>query len=285
MAKKILLYVQEPKTNDGLSDLDRLTRAFQNELGRNEIVFPLPVIQSIADALRSRNGKVTMTYIKDETRFLLINTEAGDTTSVLYGIAVDIGTTTISVQLISLFNGKAVATVTDYNSQVKCGLDVISRINYAKRPERLQELRNLVLETINKLIFKLCDNKQIKTSDISDSVISGNTTMIHLLLGLNPEYIRLEPYTPTLLKIPHLVASEIGIDVNPNSLIYFSPAVGSYVGGDITAGVLCTDLATDTQDIHLFIDIGTNGEIVAGNSDFLLACACSAETCIRRWRD
>jgi len=100
--------------------------------------------------------------------------------------------------------------------------------------------------------------------------------MTHLLLGLNPEYIRLEPYTPTVLEVPYLTAEEIGIDINLDSWVYVSPAVGSYVGGDITSGILCTDLAIPTDEINLFIDIGTNGELVLGNRDFLMTCACSA---------
>jgi uncharacterized 2Fe-2S/4Fe-4S cluster protein (DUF4445 family) len=107
-------------------------------------------------------------------------------------------------------------------------------------------------------------------------VISGNTTMLHLLLGLNPEYIRIEPYTPTIMKSLYLTAAEVGVEINPDSWICLSPCVGSYVGGDITAGLLCTDLATDSTEVNLFIDIGTNGEIVIGNCDFLMACACSA---------
>ncbi|MFH1315526.1 MAG: ASKHA domain-containing protein, partial [Candidatus Uhrbacteria bacterium] len=101
-------------------------------------------------------------------------------------------------------------------------------------------------------------------------------TMIHLLLALKPEYIRLEPYTPTVLETPSLKAKEAGIEINPEAEIYFSPHIGSYVGGDITAGLLCTDLSIDTDEVQLFIDIGTNGELVLGNRDYLLACACSA---------
>ena len=111
---------------------------------------------------------------------------------------------------------------------------------------------------------------------ICNAVVSGNTTMTHLLLGLNPEYIRLEPYTPTLLEVPYLNAADVGIEINPESWVYISPSVGSYVGGDITAGLLCTDLAIETEGLRLFIDIGTNGEIVVGNDEVMMTCACSA---------
>jgi uncharacterized 2Fe-2S/4Fe-4S cluster protein (DUF4445 family) len=116
----------------------------------------------------------------------------------------------------------------------------------------------------------------VKHFQISCAIVSGNTTMIHLLLGLNPEYIRLAPYTPTVLDVPSFTAAEVGITINPTAPVMISPAVGSYVGGDITAGILCTDLSDDGDEICLFMDIGTNGEIVIGNREFLLACACSA---------
>jgi uncharacterized 2Fe-2S/4Fe-4S cluster protein (DUF4445 family) len=119
-------------------------------------------------------------------------------------------------------------------------------------------------------------NASIDPGRITAAVVSGNTTMIHLLLGMTPEHIRLAPYTPTVLQSPYLNAREVGIEINPDSWICFSPHVGSYVGGDITAGLLCTDLATESEKVNLFIDIGTNGELVVGNRDFLLSCACSA---------
>jgi len=140
----------------------------------------------------------------------------------------------------------------------------------------LIELRERVQHSINQLIQQLCEEYQIEQHSICSSVIAGNTTMIHLLLGLKPEYIRLAPYMPTVSEIPSLTAEKVGIEINPESLVYFCPHVGSYVGGDITSGILCTDLATSTEEISLFIDIGTNGELVIGNYDFLMTCACSA---------
>ena len=139
-----------------------------------------------------------------------------------------------------------------------------------------EELRTRVLRTINRLIEQSARHDQVEHSEIACAVVSGNTTMIHLLLGLNPEYIRLEPYTPTVLDVPFFTASEVGIAINPPAPVMISPAVGSYVGGDITAGILCTDLCNDSDEVCLFMDIGTNGEVVIGNREFLLTCACSA---------
>ncbi|MFA5042982.1 MAG: ASKHA domain-containing protein [Kiritimatiellia bacterium] len=268
--------VPPPRLEDGLSDLDRLTRRIQREWGAVELHYPLTVIREVANALRAQQGVVTATLIRTPERIYVVRLEAGDQTTSHYGIAVDIGTTTVSVQLVNLALAEIVGTRSDYNDQIACGLDVIGRINYARRPDRLRELRERILATINRLICQVTEQQGIAPHLVSNAVLSGNTTMVHLLLGLNPEYIRLKPYTPTVLEVPYLTAAEVGIDIAPDSWIYISPSVGSYVGGDITAGVLCTDLAMDTADVNLFIDIGTNGELVVGNNEFLLTCACSA---------
>ncbi len=276
LAVKWLLDVPQPQLEDGLSDLDRVTNCIRRDWGNKEILYELPVIRKVADAIRDQNGTATATMIREHDRYHVIDIVPGDTTTRSYGIAIDIGTTTVAVQLVFLPLAKVIATRNDYNDQVDCGLDVISRINYAKRPERLEELRQRVLKTVNGLIDQVVKNYDAVPLDICDAVISGNTTMVHLLLGLKPEYIRLSPYTPTVLTVPYLTASEVGININPLAWVYITPSVGSYVGGDITSGLLCTDLATDSPDVCLFIDIGTNGEIVVGNNDFLMTCACSA---------
>ena len=276
LAVKWLVTVPPPQLESGLSDLDRLTRAIQHDWGRQPVEFSLATIRKLGDIIRAAEGQVTATLVRDSGRLHIIDIEPGDTTLRHFAIAIDVGTTTVAVQLIDLAVARMVAARSDYNDQIACGLDVISRINYARAPERLEELRARVLGTVNRLVGQVARSYGVAPQEISNAAISGNTVMTHLLLGLNPEYLRLAPYTPTLLQVPYLRNSEIGIDINRQAWIHFSPCVGSYVGGDITAGILCTDLATPTEDISLFIDIGTNGEIVLGNSSFLLACACSA---------
>ncbi len=276
MAMKWLVRVPLPQMGDGLSDLDRLTRSIQHDWGPQPVLPPLSVLRTLADALRAEDGIVTTTLIRSSAEIHLIRVEPGDQTARHFGIAVDVGTTTIAVQLVDLTSATILGTRSDYNEQVSCGLDVISRINYARRPERLEELRTRALHTINRLLRQVTQEYTVAPDEICNAVVSGNTTMLHLLLGLNPEYIRLDPYTPTLHETPYLTAVEVGLEINPESWVCFSPCVGSYVGGDITAGMLCTDLATETEQINLFIDIGTNGELVIGNRDFLMTCACSA---------
>jgi uncharacterized 2Fe-2S/4Fe-4S cluster protein (DUF4445 family) len=200
----------------------------------------------------------------------------GSSSGVGFGIAVDVGTTTVAVQLVDLQSGAAVATATDYNGQIPCGLDVISRINYARRPEGLADLSNRILQTINGLVRAVCRRAGVELNEVRAATISGNTTMTHLLLGLPPESIRIAPYEPLVLAVPALSASDAGLEIHPEAVVRCSPAIGSYVGGDITAGLLCTGLAAGRDHKALFIDVGTNGELVVGVDDVLLACACSA---------
>jgi uncharacterized 2Fe-2S/4Fe-4S cluster protein (DUF4445 family) len=276
LAVKWFIDVPDSRPDDGRSDLERVTRSVQREWGKVEVRVTLPVMRQLAAALRADRGRVTVTLVREDGRLHLVAIEPGDTTVRHYGIAVDVGTTTIAVQLVYLPLAEIVAVRSDYNDQVACGLDVISRIAYARDPDRLEELRSRVLRTVNRLIAQACQSHGVSPQEISNAIVSGNTTMTHLMLGLSPEFIRLAPYTPTIHEVPYLSAGDVGLQLNPESWVAFSPSVGSYVGGDITAGVLCTDLAADSEEISLFIDIGTNGEIVVGNRDFLIACACSA---------
>jgi uncharacterized 2Fe-2S/4Fe-4S cluster protein (DUF4445 family) len=276
LAVKWLLAVAPPQLESGLSDLDRLVRAVRKDWGKLDVICSLQALRQLAEALRADDGRVTATIIREPGHLHVIRVEPGDTTTRNFGLAVDVGTTTVAVQLLDLTRGRILATQSGYNAQITCGLDVISRINYARRSDRLEDLRARVLGTINKMVKQVAASRDVQSAEICNAVISGNTTMTHLLLGLPPEYIRLHPYTPTVLQTPYLAASQVGIDIEPEAWVYLSPCVGSYVGGDITAGILCTDLAREVEEVSLFIDIGTNGELVVGNRDFLMTCACSA---------
>ncbi|MFO7903424.1 MAG: ASKHA domain-containing protein [Planctomycetota bacterium] len=276
LVSSVQLEVPPGELAGGCSDLDRFTACLKAATESGCVEVPLPVLRRLAVVLRERDGRVTAIVTRESTRVRVLACMAGHVDTPLYGAAIDIGTTTVAVLLVSLAEGGTVSVHSGYNRQVSCGLDVISRINYARREGGLKELRERVLETSNELISHACAGANIPRDQVVAATVSGNTTMIHLLLGLNPEYIRLEPYTPTVLSVPGTRADEIGLDLNPSAAIRYAPCVGSYVGGDITAGVLCTDLVRDTEEICLFIDIGTNGELVLGNRDFLIACACSA---------
>jgi uncharacterized 2Fe-2S/4Fe-4S cluster protein (DUF4445 family) len=199
----------------------------------------------------------------------------GDQTERNFGAAVDIGTTTVTVWLVDLESGEVVAQAADYNGQIARGEDVISRIIYAKKDERLIEMQGLVLGTINRLLEDACKRVDASPDEIFKLTIAGNPTMTHLLLAIPPESIRLTPYIPVVNHMPALTASELGLATHPQAIVDCLPGIASYVGADISAGVLSTRM-DEAAELTLFIDVGTNGETVLGNADWLVTCACSA---------
>jgi uncharacterized 2Fe-2S/4Fe-4S cluster protein (DUF4445 family) len=198
---------------------------------------------------------------------------AGDTP--LWGTAIDIGTTTVTVWLVNLLDGQVRAQTAEYNGQIARGEDVISRIIYASKNGGEGEMRQLVLKTINKLLERACQRAKADPNEIFKVTIAGNSTMMHLLLGIPAESIRLMPFVTAVNNTPPLTAGEVAIDVHPEALIDCLPGVASYVGADISAGVLSSGM-DDTDTVSLFLDIGTNGETVLGSHDWLVTCACSA---------
>jgi uncharacterized 2Fe-2S/4Fe-4S cluster protein (DUF4445 family) len=278
LAIKRLLDVDPPSKENSFSDLERIERALGTAGEAVQLRCNLGALQTLSSVLRNGNHRVTATLAEGDGAGgpELVKLEPGDTTRRAFGLAIDVGTTTCAVHLVDLARDRILATGADYNRQSARGLDVISRINYAKNPERREDLRRLVLETLNGIIDELCREREVAADEIDNATIAGNTTMTHLLLGLDPEHIRLDPYTPTANRHPLLRGSEVSLHVHPNALVACAPGVGSYVGGDITAGLLHTSLATDAKEVCLFLDIGTNGEVVAGNREWLMACAASA---------
>lgn len=281
--KYVALTVARPALLDGLSDLDRFARAFREAVKCADVRLPIGVLAELPEKLRESDGEIKVFYYIDcmdggVARVVDVCSGRVAENSPL-GLAVDIGTTTVALWLVDMYNGAILAFHTAYNSQIECGLDVISRINYAKKYRR--ELKDRVLDTINALTAKACQSACAKPEQIRCASLAGNTTMVHLLLGVVPEYIRLAPYTPAVFELPAYPARDIGLKICENAPVLFAPAVGSYVGGDITSGALCTSLARgqdqdDGGETVLFIDIGTNGELLLGNGEFIFGCACSA---------
>ena len=274
---KILdLKIPAPTIDDNYSDLKRLLQEIQKILQTKNVNCDYSVLKILANTVREKRGHINAVVFENEEYWTVISVEPNITKKSVYGISCDIGTTTVALNLVDLKNGKILSTASDYNQQIKCGEDIISRINYSQRPGRLQELHELIIRTINNLIIKVAETALISPTDIYYISISGNTTMIHLFLGLEPHYIREEPYVPTMNQVPIILSRDLGLKTNPDGRVYCAPAVGSYVGGDITAGLLCTPILKSTEKISLFIDVGTNGEIVLGNQEWLMTCACSA---------
>ena len=277
LATKLRISLSVPTLTENTSDWARLNMELRRVLKAEDkpIHIPLSVLKHLPESLRKTNWDVSVTLTEIDSGFTVTRVEPGNDHPP-YGLAIDIGTTTVVVYLINLLTGEIEEQQGSYNKQAKYGDDVISRIVYAvENEEHLLGIQHAVVDTINELIDKIIARKSISNMDISSAIVAGNTTMTQLFLGVNPRYIRLEPYIPTMTSVPSVPAREIGLHMIPEALVHCYPSVASYVGGDIVAGTLVTDLANG-EDIILFIDIGTNGEIVLGNQDWLVTCACSA---------
>ncbi|GAI64371.1 unnamed protein product, partial [marine sediment metagenome] len=241
------------------------------------------VIKKLAKVLRNGRWKVTVTTLitaakprtKEWRRPRVINIESGDTREKHYSLAFDIGTTTISGQLLDLNQGKVIAESIDYNGQISYGEDVITRIAYCQKRGGLKKLQQAVTATINGVIRELKAQSQIDAKYIGHIILAGNTTMTQILLGLDPKYIRLAPYTPIANFFPPVRANSLGIKVGKQVYLFTFPSVASYVGGDIVSGIVGAGVH-QRKNLTLFIDVGTNGEIVVGNSDWMVTASCSA---------
>ncbi|MCF6289595.1 MAG: ASKHA domain-containing protein [Desulfobacterales bacterium] len=278
--EKRCLQLPKPTLEDNIPDLQRLIRAIRKSCHDcKEPSYDHPgLLRELPFALREKEWRVTTILLRGrlaEEPDRIIAVEPGDTTDALYGLAVDIGTTTVCGALIDLNSGKIIAEASAYNEQIRYGEDVISRIVYSQRPGGLKALQERVVHTLNSVIDSVCKKVIISPSDISYIMAAGNTIMSHLLLGLDPKFIRESPYTPTCSQFPLTRAAGLGIAAHPSVRLFLYPSVASYVGGDIIAGVHACQMYK-SPELTLFIDIGTNGEIVVGNQEWMVCAACSA---------
>jgi uncharacterized 2Fe-2S/4Fe-4S cluster protein (DUF4445 family) len=265
-----------PTADDTIDDLTRLQRGLA-ETGIGNIHVPLPILRKLGDTLRKTQGSVWAVVesgdrdVHSPARLLDLSNEPIEP----LGVAIDIGTTTVTVFLVDLNSGEALSTAAEYNGQINFGEDVISRIVYAGKGDGLQQLSSAVRETIHELLDRVQKRTSVELERVYKVIVAGNTTMTHLFLELPPASIRLTPYVPTANYPPPYQAHELDLRVNPLATVDVLPGVASYVGADITAGVLSSKLL-DSDELTLFIDIGTNGETVLGNREWMVSCACSA---------
>jgi len=278
--EKRFLQLEKPTLENNESDLQRIIRAIKK--GCHDCDDPSydhpELLQRLPFILREADWRVTVILLRGkraEEPDRIIAVEPGDTTGALYGLAMDIGTTTVCGVLIDLNSGKVIAEGSAYNGQIAFGEDVISRIVYTQRPGGLTALQGKVVQTMNGVIEAVCNKVGINPHDISYIMAAGNTTMSHILLGLDPKFIRESPYTPTCSQYPLTRAAALGISAHPSVRLFLYPSVASYVGGDITSGVHACRMYTSDK-LTLFIDIGTNGEIVVGDREWMVCTACSA---------
>lgn len=278
-----------PSADDNINDLDRLNRALRKQYNLEAFSVDFKVLTTLSQVLRDAQWGVTVTIVTTRKGHKLIDVQPGNREMQNYSVVIDIGTTTVCGQLLDLANcsvyrkiekdnGTELCTLAesiDYNAQISYGEDVISRMMYAQKEGGLKRLQEVVVGTINRLIKELVEISGVDRMDISHLVFAGNTAMTHLVLGLDPRCIMKTPYTPTAAFIPPVRAINLGVEVNDRVYAYIFPSVASYVGGDIVAGILGSGVF-QREEVTLFMDIGTNGEIVIGNKDWLTCTSCSA---------
>ena len=286
--KKFFVELDPPTLDDNASDLSRLLRALKQQHSLENISIDFLLLQKLSRSLREAAWKVTVTIVqtrlesqlgehqmRGSRRPKMISVEPGDTTDKHYSVVMDIGTTSLWGQLLDLNSRETLAEASAYNPQISFGDDVITRIVYSQKPEGLEKLQQVVVESLNTIIDELVEKAGIERGYISHITAAGNTVMTQLLVGLDPKYIRETPYTPTANFVPPVRAMRIGLNVSDYVYLYTFPLVASYVGGDIVSGVLSSGMY-QRKELTLYIDIGTNGEIVVGNADWLMTASCSA---------
>ena len=273
--RSVVLTMAEPTLDDTMPDNERLTWAIEEATGAEHVEIPFAVMVKLASTLREHNFNVC---VKGELRgdtFQCMEICGPEDTAVV-GCAIDIGTTTVTMVLTDLETGKLLAKGSSGNGQIRYGADVINRIIEQGRSGGRKKLQDAIIkETLTPIIANLCKTAKLSARSILRLSVGANTTMNHLFVGVDAESVRMEPYIPSFFSWEGLLAGDLKLPAKPLAPVIIAPNIGSYVGGDITAGTLASGI-WDKDEMSLFIDLGTNGEIVFGNRDFLMSCACSA---------
>ena len=273
--RSVVVTMTPPTLEDTMPDNERLTWAIQEALGVENVKIPFGVMVKLASTLREHDFSVCVKGQLQGDTFLCMELCPPEDTAIA-GCAIDIGTTTVTMVLTDLQTGKLLAKGSSGNGQIRYGADVINRIIEQGRSGGKKKLQDAIIkETLTPIIANLCKTADISARSILRLAIGANTTMNHLLLGVDAEPVRMEPYIPSFFGWEGLLAGDLKLPANPLAPVLIAPNIGSYVGGDITAGTLASNI-WDKDEMSLFIDLGTNGELVFGNRDFLMSCACSA---------
>jgi uncharacterized 2Fe-2S/4Fe-4S cluster protein (DUF4445 family) len=278
--RKYTITLDPPSMQDQTDDWSRLRRALERRYNLEGLRIQLAVLKKLGRILREGEWTVTVVVELDawdrpDGPPCIIDIVPGEHLESLWAVAIDIGTTSNHVWLVDLISGEVMAQKADYNGQIARGEDVISRIIYASKGNGLEELQQLVMGTLNRLLEEAAQERSVSTDHIYKAVVAGNSTMIHLFAGIPPDTIRLMPFITTINELPPLRAHAVGLNINPVGRVDCLPGVASYVGADITAGVVSSEMCK-TGSLSLFVDIGTNGETALGDCTWLISCACSA---------
>ncbi len=276
--EKIYLELDPATEGDNQADVTRIINHLRMNHDEHRLTMNLNLIRKVPDIIRQGDFKITATIVRPvrkDGKNLIVNIEPFDTSDRNFAIAVDIGTTTVFGQILDLHTGEVMSQHGEFNSQISYGEDVISRIIFAEKDGGLEIIHQKVIETLNKIIEKILKKAKVSRHEVTTITLAGNSTMTQLLLKINPSYIRRDPYVPASIMYPPFHANKIGLDLAEHSIALIYPAVSSYVGGDIIAGIMASGMYR-TSELTLYMDIGTNAEIVIGHKDWMVCTAASA---------
>lgn len=268
--------MEEPSLDNTMPDNERLIWAVEAACGVSTVKMNFNVLQKLAEVLRGSAFHVNCVIRRAKDKVEVLDVLPWEAEARVCGLAVDIGTTSVAALIVNMLTGEIMAKASTGNGQIRYGADVINRIIEQQKPGGRKKLQDAIIhETLNPLIHEMCRSAKISPMQIYRMCVAGNTTMNHLFTGVDSDPVRMEPFIPTFYETACVYAGDLDLDIYPHARIIMAPNIGSYVGGDITAGTFASAI-WNGEEMSLFIDLGTNGEIVFGNAEFMMSCACSA---------
>ncbi|MFH1350451.1 MAG: ASKHA domain-containing protein [Pseudomonadota bacterium] len=273
--KKFELDLLPPSLRDNTADVDRLIKGIRKALQTEKVNVDLPLIKGVASFLREHGYKLQPVLYESGDSWHLVELLPAQKESPLCGFAVDLGSSTIVVRLLDMESGEMLEESSFLNPQNEIGPDILTRIHFASQKGGLEKLQTLLIDKLNKKIAHMCGRHGIRAHSIMGMSVAGNTTMTHFFLGLDPFWICREPYIPVINRPDLIHGADLGLEINPRSPVLVFPNVGSYFGGDLIAGILASGM-NHQREISVMVDVGTNAEVVLGNSEWLMGCAGAA---------
>ena len=273
IVRLIPVQCSQPSLHDNTGDIDRIRKNVIQK-GISPLRVPLSLCAELSQKIR-QCGFAGVAMVNDMGEYYELVDFVGTAPAILVGMALDLGTTHLEASLVDLLSGRILAEANHANDQIEFGTDILSRIHFAATPDGQHILKKKVVATINGLLLELCRSCSLTGTDVRALSVSGNTTMVHLLLGLDPATLCREPYIPMLNSLDTFHASALNVAMHPTAPVWIMPSVGSYFGGDLVSGIVASGMDQKTATTML-IDVGTNAEVVVGNKDWLIACAGAA---------
>ena len=273
--REVVPEMDTPSLKDNTADADRLIKGLRKALQTGDVTMELSLIKRIPPLLRECGYSVRAVLYERAGSWHLMDVFSDRNPGALYGLAVDLGSSTVVLRLLDLSTEEIKGEVSFINPQVDIGEDILARIHFAAQEGGLEKLQTLLVDGMNNQISRLAALQGISSRSIMGMSIAGNTTMTHLFLGLDPYWICREPYIPAINRLETLKAREVGLRIHPEAPVLVFPNVGSYFGGDLVAGILSSGM-TQQDDLSILVDVGTNAEVVLGNRDWLMGCAGAA---------